>query len=178
MKTIIDISDNDIENVATIISLVMKKGNKLMVCGNGGSAEQASHFVGELVCKYLMDREGFPAISLNTNASVITAWSNDMAYESVFARQVQALGKKGDVIIGITTSGGSQNIINALLQAKEMGITTIIFTGDNYSRLHSEWIDYAVIIPSKETPRIQESHLVMIHEICKRIEEMMTEAKP
>jgi D-sedoheptulose 7-phosphate isomerase len=174
MRILLNIDNEDIESVANIISGAFKRDQMLFVAGNGGSAADAQHFVGEMVCVFKdKERRGFPAVCLNTNTSVITAWANDKDYNSVFARQLDALGKKGDVFVGITTSGNSQNIINALYKANEMGMYTIIITGDNYSRSHNKYLTCSVVFDSRDTPRIQEHTIAFIHQVCGAIEEKM-----
>ncbi len=144
-------------------------GNKVLVAGNGGSASDAQHFVGEIVCKFKRERKGYPAIALTTNSSVITAWSNDYDFKSVFARQIEALGNKNDVFIGISTSGNSESIINGVQKAKEMGLKTICLLGKDGGKLKNS-ADINIIVPSDNTPRIQEVHILLLHIIAEEIE--------
>lgn len=172
MRILITLNDEWIESMASIISAAFKTGKTVFVAGNGGSMSQSQHFVGELCCTYLdKNRKGFSAIALGTNSSITTAWANDNTFEDAFSRELEALGKAGDIFIGLTTSGGSKNILNALQKAKELGMYTIILTGNNYKK--NKNVDYSVVIDSEETPRIQEAHIACIHEVCGRIEEKM-----
>lgn len=147
-----------------------RKGNKILTAGNGGSASESQHFAGELINKLYLDRNPLNAISLNTDTSVITAISNDYGYDNIFSRQIEGLGNKGDVFIGITTSGNSENIIYALKKAKEKELKTIVFNGNNGGIIEKENLsDINIIIPST-TPRVQEFHMVLTHIFCGIIE--------
>lgn len=177
-KTIDGLSKVDyrqIYSVGKMTAQAMKAGNKLLVAGNGGSAADAQHLAAELVCKFLKDRKGYPAIALNTNASVITAWSNDIGYDTVFARQIEALGKKGDIFLGITTSGNSKNIVEAFRKCKEMGITAVLLEGGKKGTAEA-YADITMKVNLEETPRIQECHIFIIHNLCYVIEEEMSKA--
>lgn len=158
-----------IENVCVSCIEAYRKGNKILVCGNGGSASDAQHMTGELVGRYQIERAGIPAISLNANTAVMTALGNDYDYDSIFARQVRALGVSGDVLFVISTSGNSANTVLAARQAKEQGITTVALTGEGGGKL-KEICDYTIHVPSSDTPRIQEMHILVIHVICGIIE--------
>jgi D-sedoheptulose 7-phosphate isomerase len=158
-----------IEEVARLCIDIYKKGNKILTCGNGGSASDAQHLVGELVGRYMLERNGIPAIALTANSTVMTALANDYDYESVFSKQVKAYGNKGDVLIGISTSGNSQNVIKAFEKAREMGIITVGFTGEKGGNMKTV-SDYLINVPSDSTPRIQEMHILVIHIICGLIE--------
>lgn len=164
----------NIEQVAQMCIEAYKRGNKLMMCGNGGSASDAQHMAGELVGRYLMERRGIPAIALNANSTVMTALSNDYDYESAFAKQVRALGNEGDICIGISTSGNSGNVVKALEEAKKLGIKTVGFTGSGGGKM-KECSDYLLNVPSDRTPRIQEMHIMVIHIICGLIEKGLQE---
>jgi D-sedoheptulose 7-phosphate isomerase len=144
-------------------------GKKILVFGNGGSAADAQHIAAELVGKYYMDRRPLPAEALTVNTSSLTAISNDYAFERIFARQVEALGNPGDVAIGISTSGNSPNVIEAIRAAKKKGMITIGLTGAEGGRLRNE-VDYCICVPSKDTPRIQEAHILIGHIWCELIE--------
>jgi D-sedoheptulose 7-phosphate isomerase len=144
-------------------------GKKILVFGNGGSAADAQHIAAELVGKYYMDRRPLPAEALTVNTSSLTAISNDYAFERIFARQVEALGNPGDVAIGISTSGNSPNVIEAIRAAKKKGMITIGLTGAEGGRLKNE-VDYCICVPSKDTPRIQEAHILIGHIWCELIE--------
>jgi D-sedoheptulose 7-phosphate isomerase len=174
-KTIQGLSKLDygqIDSVGKMVAQAMKAGNKLLAAGNGGSAADAQHLVGELVCKFLKDRKGYPAIALSTNTSVITAWANDISYDTAIARQIEALGKKGDVFIGITTSGNSKNIIEAFRKCREIGIKTVLLEGAKKGAAEA-YADIAIKVGLDETPRIQECHIFIIHNLCYVIEEEM-----
>ena len=154
-----------IRKAADIVTNAYRLGNKTLLAGNGGSAADAQHIAGEFLSRFYFDRPGLPSIALSTDTSVMTAISNDYGYEKLFARQVQAQGKKGDVFIGITTSGNSMNILKALGTCKEKGIFSICLTGDSGGEV-ADLADICIKVPSPETPRIQESHILIGHIIC------------
>lgn len=158
-----------IENVCGLCIEAYRKGNKILVCGNGGSASDAQHMTGELVGRYKIERAGIPAISLNANTAVMTALGNDYDYDSIFSKQVKALGVAGDVLFVISTSGNSMNTVLAARQAKAQKITTVALTGEGGGKL-KELCDYTINVPSANTPRIQEMHILVIHTICGIIE--------
>ncbi|MCW1359920.1 D-sedoheptulose 7-phosphate isomerase [Campylobacter sp. CCS1377] len=147
-----------------------KNGNKTLLAGNGGSAADAQHIAGEFVSRFYFDRPGIASIALSTDTSILTAIGNDYGYENLFSRQVQAQGVKGDIFIGISTSGNSKNIIKALEVCKEKGIFSIGFSGASGGAM-SELCDICIKVPSSCTPRIQESHIVIGHIICAIVEE-------
>jgi len=153
----------------SIISAI-RSGNKLLICGNGGSAADAQHMAGEFLCRFYKDREPLPAIALTTDTSVITAISNDYDYDQVFARQIKALGRKGDVLLGISTSGSSKNVLEAFKAARQMEIKTILLTGQTEKEI-AQYSDIVIKTPSTDTPRIQEMHLLIEHIICELVEE-------
>lgn len=159
-----------IQNISEIIIDAYKNGNKVLIAGNGGSAADAQHMAGEFVSKFYFDRLGLPALALTTDTSILTAIGNDYGYERLFARQIQANGVKGDVFIGISTSGCSPNIIKAVEMCKEKQIITVALVGENKCDLDS-LCDIIIKVPSKETPRIQESHILIEHIICAIVEE-------
>lgn len=159
-----------IENSAEVITQAYKDGFKTLLAGNGGSAADAQHIAGEFVSRFCFDRPGIPSIALSTDTSIITAIGNDYGFERLFERQIQAQGQKGDVFIGITTSGNSENIIRALNAAKEKGIKTIVLTGKTGGKV-SELCDICIKVPSTETPRIQEAHILAGHIMCCIVEE-------
>ncbi len=164
----------DLKNVIEIQLESLNNGGKILIAGNGGSASDAQHFAGELVGRFLLEREGIPAIALNTDTSVMTCLGNDYGYDSIFARQIEAIGNEGDVFIGISTSGNSKNIIEAVEMAHKKGITTIGFLGKDGGILKN-MCDANLIIPFKSTARVQEAHIMSIHIICEIIEEIMAE---
>jgi D-sedoheptulose 7-phosphate isomerase len=154
---------------AAITGKAMLEGRKLLVAGNGGSAADAQHLVAEFVCRLTVDRPALRAVALTTDSSILTAIGNDFSYGNVFERQIEALGQKGDVFLGISTSGNSKNILKALVLSRKLGITTIGFSGRNGGRM-SSLCDYNVIIPSEITANIQESHLALEHIFCHLVE--------
>ncbi len=158
-----------IEDVATSCVNVYKNSKKTMIAGNGGSAADAQHIAAELVGRYGFDRPSLPSLALTTDTSNLTAIGNDYGYDKVFSRQLEGMGQEGDLFIGISTSGNSQNVINAFLSAKEKGITTVALVGRDGGKM-ATMADYAIIIPSNDTPRIQESHILIGHIICDVIE--------
>lgn len=141
----------------------------LLVCGNGGSAADAMHITGELVARFLKDRRAFRAICLADNPVVLTAWSNDCAYETVFARQVEAYGGEGAVLLGLSTSGTSRNVVAAFEQARRMGMKTIALTGEGGGAL-APLADFLFAVPSRYTPFIQQVHLCLYHYFCEHVE--------
>jgi D-sedoheptulose 7-phosphate isomerase len=150
----------------------LRAGHKILFAGNGGSAADAQHLAGELVSRFNYDRPGLPAFALTTDTSVLTAIGNDYGYERLFARQVEAVGQTGDVLIGISTSGKSPNILEALRVARAKGLTTVGMTGIGGGRM-SEFCDHVLRTPSDATPRIQEGHIAIGHTICFLIEEQI-----
>lgn len=160
----------NIEKVAKICIEAYKNGKKVLIAGNGGSAADAQHIAGELVSKFYFDRPGLACLALTTDTSILTAIGNDYGYEKLFSRQVQANGEQNDVFIGISTSGNSQNIIEALKECKSKGIKTVGLTGEKSSTMDQE-CDICIKIPSSSTPRIQEAHIVIGHIICAIVEE-------
>ena len=159
-----------IEAVATACVTALKAGNKLLFMGNGGSAADSQHLAGEMVSRFAFDRPGLPAFALTTDTSVLTAIGNDYGYERLFARQVEAVGKAGDVLFGFSTSGKSPNILLALEKARAMGLVTVGMTG-NRGEAITRMVDFSIEIPSPSTPKIQEGHIVSGHIICGLIEE-------
>jgi len=161
-----------INKAAKEVIIAIKSGNKIMICGNGGSAADAQHMAGEFICKFSKDRNPLPALALTTDTSVLTSISNDYSYADVFSRQVKALGKSGDVLLGISTSGSSRNVFNAFKVAKEMGIKTVLLTGAT-ERDTCNFSDIVIKAPSTDTPRIQEMHLLIEHIICEIVEKKL-----
>lgn len=157
---------------ASIAIAALKAGNKIMFAGNGGSAADAQHFAGEMVNRFYFDRPPLAAMALSTDTSVITAISNDAGYDFIFARQVRAVGRAGDVFVGISTSGKSPNVIGALRVCREMRIATVGMTGNSGEEM-ADLCDCRIRIPSGETPRIQEAHAVVGHAVCRLIENAM-----
>jgi D-sedoheptulose 7-phosphate isomerase len=150
----------------------LASGHKLLAFGNGGSAADAEHLCAELVGRFQYERRALPAIALTTNPALLTAWSNDRGFGDVFARQVEALGQRGDVALGISTSGHSPNVVNALRRARELGLRTLGLTGAGGGAV-AEHCDVVMAVPLTETPRIQEVHLVTYHAICAALEQRL-----
>lgn len=164
----------ELNEIAHLLANCLKNSNKILICGNGGSASDALHIAAELVGRFKIERKALPCIALNENVSIITALGNDYGYDYVFSRQVEALGKKDDVLIAISTSGNSKNIINALKKAKELELKTIGFTGINGGLMKNLNIcDILLCVPAIETSQIQELHIISGHIICKLIEEIL-----
>lgn len=161
---------HSVDKAIEVLNDCFKRGNKVLLAGNGGSAAEAQHFATEIVSGYKnFERKGYPAIALTTDTSTLTAWSNDHGFHTVFARKLEALGTRGDVFIGISTSGNSKNVIEAVKKAKEMGIQTICFLGRDGGKL-KELADHSIVAPSHNTPRIQEVHMLLTHIICEEVE--------
>ena len=162
---------NDILKIADMLAESFKAGNKLLLCGNGGSAADCQHIATEFVIRLSHDiqRPALPAIALTTDSSNLTAGGNDIGFENVFARSVEGLGNKGDVLLAISTSGNSSNVIKAVHTAKQKGMKTVSFLGGSGGKLKTE-VDLSVIIPSSNTQRIQEGHITAAHIICELVE--------
>ncbi len=161
----------DIDRSGQIICEALAAGRKLLVCGNGGSAADAQHIAAELVGRYEKARPSYPAIALTTDTSALTALSNDYGFEEVFARQVAGLAKPGDVLVAISTSGKSPNILKAVEVGKQMGCITIGLTGAGAEPLASA-CDVSVVVPAQRTSRVQEAHITIIHLWCEMVDEM------
>lgn len=167
----LDLAGQIAVSAATLIA-ALKSGHKILVCGNGGSAADAQHMAGELVGRFEREGRALPCIALTTDSSILTAWSNDYSYETVFARQVSALGSSGDVLVGITTSGNSPNVVRAMDEARSRGMSRIALTGRGGGRLSSFDDICHVVVPSNETSRIQEVHITIIHIWARLIEDV------
>jgi len=167
-KTIKELQ-NYIYTACVLVSEAIVDGKKLILFGNGGSAADAQHIAAELTGRYKSERRGLPAIALTTDTSALTAIGNDYGYKEVFKRQVEALANKGDVVIGISTSGNSKNVIKALKKAKKRGCKTIGFSGKDGGKM-SEVCDINIVVPSNNTPRIQEMHILIGHIICQSVD--------
>lgn len=155
--------------VAQSILSALRKGGKVILFGNGGSAADSQHIAAELIGRFRQERPPLRAVALTTNTSTLTALANDYGFKHTFARQIEGLGREDDVVIAISTSGNSPNVIAAVNKAKEMKINTVGFTGGDGGKL-SEIVDVAVVVPSSNTPRIQEAHIVIGHIICELVE--------
>jgi D-sedoheptulose 7-phosphate isomerase len=158
-----------IENAASAIIECYKNGGKVLFCGNGGSAADAQHLAAELSGRFGYDRPPLEAEALHVNTSFLTAVANDYSFDVVYERMVEASGKQGDVLVGLSTSGNSSNVVRAFEQAKSKGLTTIAFTGESGGKM-ATMADCLINVPSEETPRIQESHILIGHIICQIIE--------
>tara|TARA_Y100000590_G_scaffold86224_1_gene96593 strand:- start:4087 stop:4662 length:576 start_codon:yes stop_codon:yes gene_type:complete len=173
-KIILDseILEKEILTSISLITTAVKTGKKIIIFGNGGSAADSQHLAGEFIGRYLLERKSFPAIALTTDTSILTAIGNDYGFEKIFARQCEALVKKGDIVIAISTSGNSKNVIQGMITAKKLGAKTISLCGRNFSKI-KKYSDIVIAVPSKETPRIQESHRTIIHIICQIVEKQL-----
>ena len=165
----------EIKSIADLIIDACRNGGKVVLFGNGGSAADAQHIAAELVGKFLLKRQAFPALALNTNTSIMTAIANDYSYDEIFSRQVDALVVDKDVVIGISTSGNSQNVVDAIELAKRKGAKTIGLTGGDGGKL-AEVAELILIVPSDSTPRIQEAHITIGHIICELVERELAES--
>jgi D-sedoheptulose 7-phosphate isomerase len=161
-----------IDRVVNLIINTFRQGNTLFICGNGGSASDAQHIAAEFIGRFLINRQGLPAIALSTNPATLTAWTNDHEFETVFSRQVESLGKPGDILWGISTSGKSQNIIRALKTAQHRGIITIGMAGNNGGMLQNI-ADYSLFVGEQHTPIVQEIHVITYHRICEQVESQL-----
>lgn len=159
-----------IENISTALVKSFQDGHKVYFCGNGGSASDAQHLAAELSGRYYIDRSALPAEALHVNTSYLTAVANDYSFDDIYARYIDGMGYEGDVLVGFSTSGNSPNIVKAFQTAKTKSIITVGFTGENGGKL-KDLSDYLINIPSKDTPRIQESHIMIGHIICELVEE-------
>jgi D-sedoheptulose 7-phosphate isomerase len=165
-----------IENIVDIIFNCIMKGNKIVLFGNGGSAADSQHIAAEFVGRFILNRNSIAALSLTTDSSILTAISNDFSSNEIFSRQCESLVYDGDVVIGISTSGNSNNVIEGLKKSKDNGATTIGLLG-NFGGKIKDIVDYSIIIPSTSTPKIQEVHRVISHIICKLVEEKYYDEK-
>jgi D-sedoheptulose 7-phosphate isomerase len=159
-----------VSKVTEVLTEALQRGNKPLLFGNGGSAADAQHIAAELVGRFAFDRSALPALALTVNSSCLTAVGNDYGFEFVFARQIEALGRAGDVAVGISTSGNSSNILSAVQTARKMGLHTVGLTGASGGTLKTV-VDHCICVPSYETPRIQESHILIGHIICELVEQ-------
>ena len=153
----------------------LRAGGKIMACGNGGSAADAQHFAAELIGRFERERQELAAIALTTDTSILTAVGNDYSYDEIFSKQVRGLGKKGDILIGISTSGNSKNVVKAIEAAKKMGIKIIALTGNGGGKIASllDADDIHLCAPSTRTARIQETHLVLLHALCDGVDHLL-----
>ena len=165
-------SDDLVDAAVAAITDSLRSDKPLLVCGNGGSAADAMHITGELVGRFLVERKALNAICLSSNPAVLTAWGNDYSFDTIFSRQVEAYGREGAVLIGISTSGNSKNVVRAFEQARSMGLTTIALTGEGGGQL-ATLSDHLFAVPSRSTPFIQQAHICLYHHLCEAIEREM-----
>jgi D-sedoheptulose 7-phosphate isomerase len=158
------------------ITGALRSGKPLLVCGNGGSAADAMHLTGELVGRFLLERRALNAICLSSNTAVLTALGNDSGFETVFSRQVEAHGQPGAILIGISTSGNSRNVVGAFERARSMGMTTIALTGEAGGQL-AHLSDHLFAVPSRSTPLVQQAHICLYHYLCREIERELASAQ-
>ena len=163
------LTEGQFDAAASRIAASIRSGNALLVCGNGGSAADAMHITGELVGRFLAERKALRAICLSSNAAVLTAWANDYNYETVFSRQVEAYGSPGGVLLGLSTSGNSKNVLRAFDTARDLSLTTIALTGEGGGQL-AKRADILFDVPSRSTPLVQQVHICIYHYLCQRIE--------
>ena len=168
---------NMITQVTTEITLAYKAKNKVLLCGNGGSASDAQHIAAEFTGRFYLDREPLFAEALHVNTSYLTAVANDYSYDEIYSRYVKAAGREGDILIGISTSGNSKNVVNALRVARELNLKTIGFTGSSGGKM-KDLCHYLINVPSDDTPRIQESHILIGHIICEIVESNLFARQP
>lgn len=167
----------DIVNVAGVIFDALDAGGKLLICGNGGSAADAQHFAAEFVGRFRRERSSWAALALTVDSSILTSLGNDYGFEQVFARQVQAYGRPGDVLVGISTSGSSQNVLSAVEVASKIGMKTVGLTGMGPNRL-GEQVGHLLAIPSPQTFLVQQAHMAVIHVICELVEDRLSGGAP
>ncbi len=164
-----------LHDIANIWVEALRSGGKILLCGNGGSAADSQHLATELVSRFFMERKALDAEALTVNTSTLTAVGNDYSFARVFSRQIEAKGRPGDVLIAISTSGNSENVIEAVRTANKMGITTIGLTGDNRDSMICKSADHVICVPSRSTPRIQEAHILIGHIICEMVEKNLSQ---
>jgi len=163
---------NTVLTVARLLADTLRRGNKLLLFGNGGSAADAQHMAAEFVNRFLIDRPPLAAIALTTDASILTSIGNDFSFDDIFSKQLQALAKEGDVAIGISTSGNSANVVKAMETAAAMGMVRVALTGAGGGRL-ADCVDYLLAVPSRHTPAIQETHLWVEHLLCQLVDHLL-----
>ena len=179
IRTIEEVSRSHADTIAAIITLVsdvLERGGKLLVMGNGGSAADAQHFAAEIVGRFKLERRALPALALSTDTSILTAVGNDYGFDLVFRRQVEALARPGDVVVGISTSGSSANVYGALLLARELGCSTVGLLGREGGTI-AGIVDIPLVVAGGDTPRIQEAHIAIIHIVCELVEKRLVAAE-
>jgi len=170
IENVINVLQQDIASACEVTVETVKRGNKVLLCGNGGSAADAQHIAAEFTGRYKTERDALPAIALTTDTSALTAIGNDYGFDAVFSRQVEAYANKGDLLVGISTSGNSENVIKAFEKAKKKGCFCMALSGRDGGRM-KELADLNIIIPSSDTPRIQEMHILIGHIICQAVDD-------
>jgi len=165
-----------IVSIAEVFIEAFRNGRKLLFFGNGGSAADAQHLAAEFVNRFRLDRPALPAIALTTDTSVLTSIGNDSGFDRIFARQVEALGRDSDVVVGLSTSGTSTNVIEGIRAARKEGLVTVAFTGAGEGHLRLE-VDYCLAVPSTDTPRVQEMHMLAGHAICEIVEKTLADRR-
>jgi D-sedoheptulose 7-phosphate isomerase len=160
-----------VEDIVLLVVNTFKEGRRVYFCGNGGSAADAQHLAAEFSGRFYLDRDALPAEALHCNTSYLTAVANDYSYDLIYSRLIKGIGQRGDVLVGLSTSGNSVNILHAFATAREKGLVTVGFTGEGGGKM-KEISDYLVNVPSKNTPRIQEAHIMIGHIICQLVEEL------
>lgn len=173
IQKVIETLQPTIKEACETVVATLKGGNKILLCGNGGSAADAQHIAAELTGRYKTERAALPGIALTTDTSALTAIGNDYGYDTVFARQVEALAQEGDLLIGISTSGNSRNVLNAFDVAKRKGCATMALTGRDGGKMKAA-ADRNIVVPSDNTPRIQEMHILIGHILCQAIDDAMS----
>ncbi len=173
-RNCLEVLDDDLLNAAQVMVESLQAGGKVLVCGNGGSAADAQHFAGELVNRFEMNRPGLAAVAMTHDASVITSIANDFSFDAIYARQTEALGREGDVLLAISTSGDSPNVVNAVKKAAEIGMKVVALTGRDGGRLAQDnAVTVHLNINHPSTPRVQEMHITCLHILCTLIDETM-----
>lgn len=175
-KALIKDQVGNIESAALAMMAAVRSGNKILIFGNGGSAADSQHMAAELVGRFKKERSAIPALSLTTDTSILTALANDYGYDVIFSRQIEANGKKGDIAFGISTSGNSKNVIAAIKKAQAAGLRTICLAGCDGGALKKD-CEISIVVNSKDTARVQESHITIIHILCQLIEDGLLKAK-
>jgi len=175
-RAMIDLLERELSSgiaeMAGLISTALAEGNKLLVMGNGGSAADSQHFVAEIVGRFKMERRALPALALSTDTSIMTAIGNDYGFECIFSRQVEAHAAPGDIVVGLSTSGNSPNVLKALIEARQRGCRTIGLLGKDGGSIKPV-CDLALVVPCTDTPRIQEGHITIIHIVCDLVEKKL-----
>ncbi|NIS09501.1 MAG: D-sedoheptulose 7-phosphate isomerase [Candidatus Dadabacteria bacterium] len=166
---------DDIVQVSEVITRALKAGKKILIFGNGGSAADSQHIAAEFVNRFMTERKALAALALTTDSSIITSIANDASFNDIFSRQIEAVGNKGDIALGITTSGKSANVLKALEIAKQKELKTLAFSGNSTTKLKKH-TDLIITVPSTSTQRIQEAHITVAHIICELIENALTES--